>query len=1005
MLDNFNMGDPISEHDGVRCCPAMEKYSEEKYIVKIISVPASQSQLDALLLSGAYPDAEAALEYFKTVTDGILSENRLLEKLSQLDGFLSFDNCQIEPMEDGTGFDVYLLSPYRNTLQRHIRSNAMTHLDALNLGLDLCAALTVCRQSGYLYADLKPSNIYITDDRGFRIGDLGFLKLSSLKYASLPDRYRSEYTAPEITDAYSELNTTIDVYAIGLILYQVYNNGTLPYSGDNAVNGTVPAPAFADYEMAEIIQKACALNPEDRWQDPEALGQALVAYMQRNGANDTPIMPVSDAANEPEDAEVSTGTFEAMEDDSGEDTASQAETPADPDSKTESPLVASDLFTEDENGNLTFLTDDNFDETLPDEETANIPEAVVTEEVSNMLQQADELIAHPAPDPVVQPEPIDIPVPEIILPSPEPEAEEITEDVSADSETVADADVTEDENTARTDETEPASSDDPIDESAIQTEDGSENEAGEKETVEDNTEEEYVTEDQRPRRRARWAWTLVILAIILALIAGGIYYYRNYYLQNIASIQLLESGDTTLTVQLDTDTDENLLQVQCYDTYGTTHSSSPVKDGKAVFEGLEPNQKYTVKVTIQGFHKLTGTTTASYKTQNKITVSRFEAQTGATDGEIKLTFETDAPDGFRWIISYSADDAVAITQEITDCTATLSGLTVNKTYTFTLSSPDADNLVGETTVSCTAKKYIGAQNLTVTGCINNSLQLTWEAPQGVSVNSWTVRCTGGDGFDETKTVRTTTAEFTVPDPCASYLLEVVAADMTQGETTRSPANAVTIADMTIDGSDPNRLLLTWTAYGNIPTEGWTVLYTVDGVPMEEIHTEETAAELLPAVPDALYQITVQPVGEILTMGGTMDHCTTTASDFEGYGIVASDIQFTMCSRPAEGNWNRNSIASSDKRTDLSVAESIGLLLRINNTYNKSGDEILILFVTRDAEGNLLDCSTTTAIWDNIWSRGHGTLNVPYTPQSAGAYTLSVYFNGSLAFNGGYTITN
>ena len=48
MLDNFDIGAPISDHNGVRCCPAMERDTEEKYIVKVISIPASRQQLDAL---------------------------------------------------------------------------------------------------------------------------------------------------------------------------------------------------------------------------------------------------------------------------------------------------------------------------------------------------------------------------------------------------------------------------------------------------------------------------------------------------------------------------------------------------------------------------------------------------------------------------------------------------------------------------------------------------------------------------------------------------------------------------------------------------------------------------------------------------------------------------------------------------------------------------------------------------------------------------------------------
>lgn len=268
MLDNFDMGDPISHHNGVRCCPAMEKDSDKKYIVKIISIPASQVQLDALLITGAYQSAEAACAYFKELSDSVVEEAQILQKLSGLEGFLPYESWQVVPKEQETGYDVYLLSPYRRTLEKHFRRNSMTHLGAVNLGLDLCAAMAVCRHSGYLYADLKPGNVCIVDDNAYRICDLGFIKLDALKYASLPEKYHSQYTAPEISDAFSALNATIDIYAAGLILYQAYNDGILPFKGEVPPAEVFPAPAYADYEMAEIILKACAPDPKDRWQDP-----------------------------------------------------------------------------------------------------------------------------------------------------------------------------------------------------------------------------------------------------------------------------------------------------------------------------------------------------------------------------------------------------------------------------------------------------------------------------------------------------------------------------------------------------------------------------------------------------------------------------------------------------------------------------------------------------------------------------------------------------------------
>ena len=106
LLDNFEMGGPISDHDGVRCCPAMRKNSDEKYIVKIISVPASQTNMDALLLTGAYSDKNAALAYFNGLANGIADEKKILDNLSQLEGFVPFEGCQIVPMEDESGYDV-----------------------------------------------------------------------------------------------------------------------------------------------------------------------------------------------------------------------------------------------------------------------------------------------------------------------------------------------------------------------------------------------------------------------------------------------------------------------------------------------------------------------------------------------------------------------------------------------------------------------------------------------------------------------------------------------------------------------------------------------------------------------------------------------------------------------------------------------------------------------------------------------------------------------------------
>ena len=53
----------------------------------------------------------------------------------------------------------------------------------------------------------------------------------------------------------------------------------------------LPAPMYADYEMADILLKACAFKPEDRYQTPQELQEALLEYGKRNEASDALIVP------------------------------------------------------------------------------------------------------------------------------------------------------------------------------------------------------------------------------------------------------------------------------------------------------------------------------------------------------------------------------------------------------------------------------------------------------------------------------------------------------------------------------------------------------------------------------------------------------------------------------------------------------------------------------------------------------------------------------------------
>lgn len=289
ILDGFTLGQLLSQHSNARCYRVTQNYSGKPFVLKIISLPASTAQLDTLLMTGSFSGPAEVNAYYKEQARDVLRNVQVLRHMATVGGFVDYDCVQVVPSADGKGYEVYLLSPMRQALPQLLQRDDLSQMDVVNMALDLCAALTVCRRSGYCYTNLKPGNIF-RHGAHYHIGDLGFLPLYEIGRIPLPEQYRNSYTPPELMDGTVPANGTADVYALGLILYQAYNGGILP--GNDAVFGRLLLPPkYADYEMAEIILRACAPDPSIRWQGPEQMGLALMRYTQRNGMRNEPIIP------------------------------------------------------------------------------------------------------------------------------------------------------------------------------------------------------------------------------------------------------------------------------------------------------------------------------------------------------------------------------------------------------------------------------------------------------------------------------------------------------------------------------------------------------------------------------------------------------------------------------------------------------------------------------------------------------------------------------------------
>lgn len=125
-----------------------------------------------------------------------------------------------------------------------------------------------------IHRDLKPSNILLTTDKGTgevvaKIGDLGYATEHTVQENSCTHTQNAGaalYQAPEqrISQRYGK---TVDVYALGLILYQMFD----PESQKNVgmalqkviYNSTIVE--LEDKYAQKLVRSMIKYNPQERW--------------------------------------------------------------------------------------------------------------------------------------------------------------------------------------------------------------------------------------------------------------------------------------------------------------------------------------------------------------------------------------------------------------------------------------------------------------------------------------------------------------------------------------------------------------------------------------------------------------------------------------------------------------------------------------------------------------------------------------------------------------------
>ncbi len=199
---------------------------------------------------------------------------------------------------DGTPFLVMEYLEGRSLGQLLADEGPLPASRAANALLQVCRGLEAAHAAGILHRDLKPDNLFVTrradGSELLKILDFGIAKLLNEGGRDAPIQTGAAigtpyYMAPEQVRGDVPLDERVDLYALGVILYELLS-GQKPHPGDsgNTVLAHVLTQSPVRLEklrpglppgVAELVHRALAFDPRDRPPSARAFARELESLL------------------------------------------------------------------------------------------------------------------------------------------------------------------------------------------------------------------------------------------------------------------------------------------------------------------------------------------------------------------------------------------------------------------------------------------------------------------------------------------------------------------------------------------------------------------------------------------------------------------------------------------------------------------------------------------------------------------------------------------------------
>lgn len=271
----------------------------EKAALKVIPIPRSEEE--SYYLDNVSYSIEDLTKRFKDCVEEIVHEYQLMRELRTNPNIVFVDDyCEV-PHAEGFGWDVLIKMELLTPLMRSLDKDNPEE-QVVKLGKDICNALISCHSKQIVHKDIKPQNIFVSDDGVYKLGDFGIAKVLTDSGISTEGRGTIGYMSPEVYNRQSNYGFNIDIYSLGLVMYWMLNNYQYafcdPYRTPTAkeelsahsrrFDGEVlPPPVNGSNWIKQIVLKACAHDSKDRY----ASAQDMLDALQRKSIIPDPPSP------------------------------------------------------------------------------------------------------------------------------------------------------------------------------------------------------------------------------------------------------------------------------------------------------------------------------------------------------------------------------------------------------------------------------------------------------------------------------------------------------------------------------------------------------------------------------------------------------------------------------------------------------------------------------------------------------------------------------------------